>query len=223
MKQPRLALTPDQLTALLAGADPRHRLAISLAGDCGLRVGELTTVCASDVDRSSRTLHVMGKGSKPRLVPLTPRTEALLPVWRQLGSNSRLVPRSSRTVRRWIHAAALEAQIVLPPGNCVHTLRHTYATRLVRAGVALDIVQRLLGHANLATTARYLHSSVEDLHDAIATVTDHEREGRGRTMSGLGPTRTLQEGLFVESARPPAPRRSRQSRKIIQFRLRERG
>lgn len=223
MIQPRLALTSEQFTALLAAADPRHRLALSLAGDCGLRVGELTSVCASDVDRSSFTLHVMGKGRKARVVPIPARVAAVLPLWRQLSTNPRLVARTTRTVERWVHLAAGRAQIVLPRGNCVHTLRHTYATRLVRAGVRLDVIQRLLGHARLATTAIYLHSSMDDLHDAMDTLAQYESEVPQRRMSPFSGTTTFQQGLLSGSAAFPRGTRGRRIQKIIDFRPRERG
>lgn len=221
--EPRLALTCEQLTALLGAADPRHRLAISLAGDCGLRVAELTSVCASDVNRSSLGLRVMGKGRKVRVVPIPARVAALLPLWRQLSTNPRLVPRSSRTVRRWVRAAAVAAGVYLPVGNAVHTLRHTYATRLIRAGVRLDVVQRLLGHARLSTTAVYLHSSMDDLHDAMAALAEHERDLIVTGVSDFPRSRTVDLPLLTGSAASPRVPRGRRIQKIIDFRPRERG
>ena len=217
MRQPRLALTSEQLTALLSAADPRHRLALSLAGDCGLRVGELTALHLADVDRTGCTLHVMGKGRKPRVVPFAGRTAALLPVFRHLSWNPPLVARTVRTVERWVRAAARRSAIVLPPGNCVHCLRHTYATRLVRAGVRLDVVQRLLGHSKLATTAIYLHSSIDDLHDAMATLTDHERQAAIR-IAGGNVVFEQKDDTSSTWAAGMAPRQ-----KIIDFRPRRRG
>ena len=217
MQQPRLALTAAQLTALLSAADPRHRLALSLAGDCGLRVAELTSVRLGDVDHTAGTLHVIGKGQKPRVVPLAMRTARLLPVFRRLSWNPHLVERVPRTVERWVHAAADRAGVVLPPGNCVHTLRHTYATRMVRAGVRLDVVQRLLGHARLATTARYLHSSLDDLRDAVDSVAHYEQKELTARMSPLGSSATSQQQYkdFCAARRP--------IQKIIELRARKRG
>ncbi len=217
MRQPRLALTAAQFTALLSAADPRHRLALSLAGDCGLRVAELTSVRLGDVDHTAGILHVMGKGEKPRAVPLADRTARYLPVFRRLAWNPHLVARVPRTVERWVHAAAGVAGIVLPRGNCVHTLRHTYATRMVRAGVRLDVVQRLLGHARLATTAQYLHSSMDDLRDAVDSVAHYEREEARDRMSPFSGTATL------KVTRLPEPDSRRQIQKIIELQPRRRG
>jgi integrase/recombinase XerD len=130
---------------------------------CGLRIGEAAKVAIGDIDNSKGVLRIIGKGNKERCVPLP---EPMLIKLRRLWSTHRnprwLTPDRSgsgpvsknalwRTFRLAVRAAGIKR-----PVN-PHGLRHSYATRLLEQGTEARVVQILLGHVNIATTAIYLH------------------------------------------------------------------
>lgn len=141
----------------------------------GVRVGELVGADVDDVDRGSRTLRVLGKGGKERVVPFgLPADRALdrylgaarpVLVRRGAGTPALLVGSrggrlDQRRARDVVHRLAREAGVddVAP-----HGLRHTAATHLLQGGSDLRSVQELLGHASLATTQRYTHVTPDRL------------------------------------------------------------
>jgi len=160
-----------RLTAAVAGDDwlgRRNGAIISLLGRAGLRVSELTALRLADVSLSARKGQAVirqGKGLKERTVPLTRQARQDLSAWLAIRSAVRseqlFVSRSgqglsSRDVQRLVSRAARLAG--LERSVTPHTLRHTFATRALRQGqVDLATLSHLLGHANLTTTARYLH------------------------------------------------------------------
>jgi site-specific recombinase XerD len=174
-KRPRLlptVLSPDEVTRLLAAARPgRDRMLLELAYGCGLRLKELVGLRVSDIDSARMVLHIRhGKGQKERLVPLTARLlEMLRGYWRQYrpatwlfaGVNKPTEALTGGAVQRICKRTAQGAGIskrVHP-----HTLRHSFATHLLEAGVDLLSVQALLGHSHFNTTAKYLHISMRRL------------------------------------------------------------
>lgn len=149
----------------------RHRAALTLAYNCGLRLQELCRVRVTDIDRDRGLLHVCGKGSKERYVPLPTTVLPLLeqcwlshhnPVWlfpwvgrgaRQGLSSESPVPKG--TVQQAFRKAYLASGVKKKAS--VHTLRHCYATHLLEAGVSLAQIQKWLGHASPTTTTIYAH------------------------------------------------------------------
>src|ERR1035441_1314681 len=147
----------------------------------GLRMKELVNLRTEEVDLESRRISLVGKGRKPRVVPiphlladvLREYLEELrpgLPKSPYLFAN----PRGNRSLRgrygpRALHNLVVEAgtSAGVAGRHFAHRWRHTYATSLVRRGEDIHVVQRLMGHANIVTTSRYLHLSDEDLIDAI--------------------------------------------------------
>jgi integrase/recombinase XerD len=148
---------------------------------CGLRAKELVTLSTSEVDLDARRLSFVGKGRKPRVIPiphllgdvLREYLEELrpsLPKSAYLFAN----PRGNRSLRgrygpRALHNLVAEAgtSAGVAGRHFAHRWRHTYATSLVRRGEDIHVVQRLMGHSNIATTSRYLHLSDADLIEAI--------------------------------------------------------
>ncbi len=144
---------------------PRHRVMLMTVYAAGLRVAELVQLSVHDLDSERHLIRVRnGKGSKERYTILS---EALLVHLRQHWRRERpptewLFPGldSSRPItttavqRAWM-AAKKKAGVVR--GRGIHTLRHSFATHLLEAGVDLVTIQRLLGHSCLSTTSRYLH------------------------------------------------------------------
>jgi integrase len=146
--------------------DP-DRLLVRATYACGLRIGEVTRLRVADIDSRRGVLVVrQGKGRKDRQVPLSPQLLAeLRDYWRRYRPKDWLFPsRGSsggpchitalgRRVTRAVRALGWHKHVSL------HTLRHSYATHLLEAGVDVVTLQHLLGHNDLQTTARYLHVS----------------------------------------------------------------
>jgi integrase/recombinase XerC len=177
-------LRVEQAAAVMDGAlaDPtpvgrRDRLIVELLYATGIRVSELVGLDVDDVDRRTRTVRVLGKGSKERTVPYGLAAERALEGWLRAGRPELARPGSgaalvlgarggridARTVRTVVHhrvAAATGAPDLGP-----HGLRHSAATHLLEGGADLRSVQELLGHASLATTQIYTHVSVERLRE----------------------------------------------------------
>ena len=135
----------------------------------GIRVGECCGLDCDDVDRSHRTVRVLGKGDKERVVPVGDTALAALDDYLSLRGRAsgplftnhrggRLTPRSvRRIVRREARRSGLDRRVT------PHTLRHTFATHMLGEGADLRLIQELLGHSRLSTTQRYTQVSPEHL------------------------------------------------------------
>jgi len=173
-KKPRTlptVLSPDEVLILLDAARAgRERMLLQLAYACGLRGSELLHLQVTDIDSSRLIIHVReGKGRKDRLVPLSPRLlEELRAYWRRYRPAAWLFPGAfpgrplndgslHRLCQRVVKRSGLTKAVTL------HTLRHSFATHLLEAGIDVVTVQTILGHSNLKTTARYRHSSTRRL------------------------------------------------------------
>lgn len=149
-----------------AAADPRAHAMISLLLYTGLRVGELCRLQVSSIDFEERTLRVLsGKGDKDRLVVASPACMEALRGWltvRPPASSDHVFPSKNgrrnvpeRTVQRLVRRVAKSAG--LEKSVTPHMLRHTLATTLLRRGGDIRFIQRILGHASIATTQVYTH------------------------------------------------------------------
>jgi integrase/recombinase XerD len=160
-------LSRDEVLQFFAGfpTDP-DRLLVRTTYACGLRIGEVVRLRVADIDSGRGILLVrQGKGRKDRLVPLSPQllTE-LRDYWRRCRPRDWLFPAPGRQTHRSISALGRRVTRVVRALGwqkhvSLHTLRHSYATHLLEAGVDVVTLQHLLGHNDLATTARYLHVS----------------------------------------------------------------
>lgn len=130
----------------------------------GLRLAEASALRIPDIDSRRMQLNVAsGKGSKQRLVPLSPRLlEALRQYWREYRPNDYLFP--GTTPDRPYAGTSIQKAIKVSAGKAgikkhvtPHVLRHSYATGLLEAGVDLLTISQLLGHASFSTTMVYLH------------------------------------------------------------------
>jgi site-specific recombinase XerD len=139
------------------------RTALTLIYACGLRLREATNLEVGDINSERMVVHVrMGKGRKDRLVPLPARMLEILRAWwrvdrpvKWLFTGQRGQPVDPSTWSKTIRAAA--AELNLPRHATIHTLRHSYATHLLEAGVNLRVIQLILGHTSPQTTAIYTH------------------------------------------------------------------
>jgi len=176
-------LTADQAVAVLdvaaeASDSPigqRDVAILEVLYATGIRVGELVGLDVDDVDRTRRTLRVLGKGGRERTVPFGLPAERALGAWLDEGRGALLTAASGpaaflgarggridpRTVRAVVHrtVGAIEGAADIGP----HGWRHTSATHVLEGGADLRAVQEILGHASLATTQIYTHVSVERL------------------------------------------------------------
>ncbi|HET9925951.1 MAG TPA: tyrosine recombinase XerC [Methylomirabilota bacterium] len=181
VRSPRLGrrlpsfLPVDEATVLLnappepSAAGARDRALLELLYASGLRVAEGCGLDLDDLDEARRTVRVVGKGDKERVVPVGETAlEALAAHLAMRGRRrgplflnargGRLTPRSAhRIVRARARQAGID-QRVTP-----HTLRHSFATHMLGAGADLRLIQELLGHSRLSTTQRYTHVSPEHL------------------------------------------------------------
>jgi site-specific recombinase XerD len=147
---------------------PYYRVCLSTIYSCGLRLEEGVHLQVSDIDSARMLIHVRkSKGNKDRYVPLPQRTLHMLreywathrhPVWifpARRATTSATGPMSKRGVQYAFGAALKESGI--QKQATVHTLRHSFATHLLEAGVNLRQIQVWLGHGSLSTTAVYTH------------------------------------------------------------------
>jgi integrase len=183
------SLTDDQLDKLLAA--PKllwHNALLTILADTGLRVAELRNLRIYDlwlINEPVNCLEVrreIAKNHKPRSIPLSPRAaEAITNLHDQFwpnpqsntpgyaipGHNTHL-PISIRTIQRICnHYGRNILHVTMTP----HTLRHTFATRLMRQ-CSIRIVQQLLGHSSLQATQIYTHPNTQDLQSAIDALTN---------------------------------------------------
>ncbi|HEX4952552.1 MAG TPA: tyrosine recombinase XerC [Thermoanaerobaculia bacterium] len=176
-------LRPGETENLLESAEGgddlslRDRAFLELLYACGLRVSELVSLDWRDIDLSARTLRVVGKGKKERMVPFGRPAAAALAAWLEewekvrgarsgeteepVFLNHRGGRLTDRSVRRLLDRYARGSGI--QGGVHPHTLRHTFATHLLEGGADLRSIQELLGHSSLATTQRYTHVEIERL------------------------------------------------------------
>jgi integrase/recombinase XerD len=165
----RVVLSQGEVVRLLVAVDHiMYRVALMTAYAAGLRITELLALKAEHIDSDRMVLHVeMGKGQKPRLVPLSEVLLAeLRDYWRTgrpkvkhspwlFPSEDPARPLHTTTIQNACQRARAAAEItkhVTP-----HTLRHCYATHMLEGGTDLRTLQALLGHACLSTTALYTH------------------------------------------------------------------
>jgi site-specific recombinase XerD len=170
---------PKKLPAVLSGEEVnrllscvkchKHRTFLLVQYACGLRLNEAAHLKISDIDSQRMQLRVdSGKGQKTRMVPMSPRLlTALREYWIAYRPTVYLfpgkvpeTPLQPTTIQKMFKVAAKDAGIL--KDVTPHTLRHSYATGLLEAGVDLLAISRLLGHASFSTTMVYLH--VRTLH-----------------------------------------------------------
>ncbi len=171
-------LDPDQVASLLAisGDDPetlRDRAMLELFYSSGLRLAELVGLDLGDVDAADRTVRVLGKGSKARVIPVGKQALAALRDWLAVrlgvarpGETALFVGRrgarvNPRTVQKRVNAWAKRQGA--PTRVHPHMLRHSFATHMLESSRNLRAVQELLGHASLSTTQIYTHLDFQHL------------------------------------------------------------
>lgn len=177
-----VVLSRDEVARLLAAVrNLKHQTALSVAYGAGLRVSEVCALKVSDIDSQRMALRIeQGKGSKDRYAMLSPvLLEQLRHWWRYAQAQGKMReggwlfpgqdpidPLTSRQLNRAIHAAADAAHI--DKRVSMHTLRHSFATHLLEQKVDIRVIQVLLGHRKLDTTARYVQVATDLLREVIS-------------------------------------------------------
>ena len=171
-----IVLSPEEVARLLTAAPGvKYRAALGVAYGAGLRVSEVVALKVTDIDRERMLLRVeQGKGQKDRFVMLSPQLLELLRDWRQVAQPRGWLfpgldpvnPMSARQLCRAVSAAARAAGIAKRVSP--HTLRHSFATHLLEQNVDVRVIQVLLGHAKLETTALYTRVAVNTIRDVTS-------------------------------------------------------
>ncbi|MDR3510179.1 MAG: site-specific integrase [Caulobacteraceae bacterium] len=175
VRQPQrlpVVMTPAEVASLLEAAPGlKWRTALSVAYGAGLRASEVVGLKVSDIDSERMRIRVeQGKGRRDRDALLSPHLLAVLRNWwrvarpsvwlfpNRLAGFNAVTPRS---LNRAFHEAVSKAGIKKPV--CLHTLRHCFATHLLEQNVDVRVIQVLLGHKKLETTAVYAHVAAKTL------------------------------------------------------------
>jgi len=177
-----VVLSREEVARLIeAAGNIKYQTALSLAYGTGLRAGEVVALKVGDIDSQRMTLRVeRGKGQKDRYAMLSPvLLERLRVWWRVARAQGKMLDGgwlfpgmnpidslSTRQLNRAIHAAAEAAHI--EKRVSMHTLRHSFATHLLEQKVDIRIIQVLLGHKKLDTTALYAQVATEILHQVVS-------------------------------------------------------
>jgi site-specific recombinase XerD len=175
-------LSREEVGRLIAAAgNLKHQTALALAYGTGLRVNEVVSLKVGDIDSQRMTLRVeRGKGQKDRYAMLSPiLLERLRVWWRVARAQGKMLdggwlfpglnpiePLSARQLNRAIHLAAEQAGI--EKRVSMHSLRHAFATHLLEQKVDIRLIQVLLGHKKLETTALYAQVATEILRQIVS-------------------------------------------------------
>ncbi len=178
-------LTTQEVDALEAGVDlskwegHRNRAIIEVLFSCGLRVSELVALRLSDIYEEEQFVRVMGKGSKERLVPISPAAIHELHLWYDDRRHMNIKPGEEDYVflnRRGAHLTRtmiliiikrLADEVGIRKTISPHTLRHSFATALLEGGASLRAIQAMLGHEKIGTTQIYIHIDMTHLRQEI--------------------------------------------------------
>jgi integrase len=161
-------LTDDECDRLLGALPGEWRDLAEVSLLTGLRMGELKRLRGHDVSGESATCSFIGKSGKRETAPLTDRALEIL-LSRARGPAPLFGPVHDRVFYRAVDLCGLNPEGTDPRMRVrFHTFRHTFASRLVQAGVDLYLVQRLMRHSSPAMTQRYAHLRSADLRAALA-------------------------------------------------------
>jgi integrase/recombinase XerD len=177
-----VVLSREEVARLIAAAgNLKHQTALSVAYGAGLRASEVVALKVGDIDSERMTLRIeQGKGGKDRYAMLPPvLLERLRAWWRVARAQGKMLDGgwlfpglnpieslSTRQLNRAVHAAAQAAKI--DKRVSMHTLRHCFATHLLEQKVDIRVIQVLLGHKKLETTALYAQVATEILREVVS-------------------------------------------------------
>lgn len=171
-----VVLSPEEVAKLLDAAPGlKYKAALSVAYGAGLRATEVISLKVSDIDSARMVIRVeQGKGRKDRYVMLSQHLLDLLRAWWKAARPRGWLfpgrdpgqPLTTRQLNRAVHAAARMAEIGKPVS--LHTLRHSFATHLLEQNIDIRVIQVLLGHAKLDTTAIYTRVATRTIREIMS-------------------------------------------------------
>src|SRR3984957_3617146 len=171
-----VVLSPEEVVRLLDAAPSlKYKAALSVAYGAGLRVSEVVALKIGDIDSKRMVIRVeQGKGRKDRYVMLSPHLLELLRAWWKVArpqgwlfpGQNRVSPMTTRQLNRACHAAAGRAGI--DKRVSLHTLRHSFATHLLEQNIDIRVIQVLLGHARLDSTALYTRVATKTISEVMS-------------------------------------------------------
>jgi integrase/recombinase XerD len=179
-------------TILNAVSTFQHKTYLTTVYTCGLRLNEALHIQIGDIDSKRMRIHVhRGKGAKDRYVPLPAATlEILRQYWKTHRNKSLIFPRLGRgcqdghtaripMAKETVQGALRRVvkQLKVKKRVTIHTLRHSYATHLLEAGVNIRRIQQYLGHRSLSTTMVYLHLTTQGHERAYGIIDDLMKGG----------------------------------------------
>ncbi|MBZ0158448.1 MAG: site-specific integrase [Alphaproteobacteria bacterium] len=163
-------MSKEETLAFVRAAEPKYRSILLCLYHGGMRFQEVSMLKWSQVDIGNGIIRVVGKGGKPRIVPMTSLLREDLSMLRSTATSdlvftSRRTGGAVRDIRKAIERAKKKAQITrrITP----HLLRHSFATHLLEEGTDLRAIQELLGHAEISTTTIYTHVAFGHLKKAV--------------------------------------------------------
>jgi site-specific recombinase XerD len=171
-----VVLSAEEVARLLDAAPGlKYKAALSVAYGAGLRAAEVVSLKVSDIDGKLKVIRVeQGKGRKDRNVMLSPHLLELLRAWWQAArpkgwlfpGQNQVNPLTTRQLNRACHAAARMADI--KKRVSLHTLRHSFATHLLEQNTDIRVIQVLLGHSKLDTTALYTRVATKTIREVMS-------------------------------------------------------
>jgi len=171
-----VVLSPEEVSRFLEAAPGlKYKAAFSVAYGAGLRASEVMSLKPTDIDSKRMVIRVeQGKGRKDRYVMLSPQLLELLRDWWRVGQpegwlfpgRDPVQPLTTRQLNRACHAAAQMAELEKPVS--LHTLRHSFATHLLEQNIDIRVIQVLLGHAKLDTTALYTQVATKTIGQVMS-------------------------------------------------------
>lgn len=181
-----LVLSPEEVRRLLDAAPGyKCRLLLSLAYGCGLRACEVVSLKVSDIDSAQMVIRIeQGKGRKDRYVMLSPELLDMLREWwkaaRPQGwlfpGRPAVNPLTTRQLNRLFHLAAEAAET--KKGATLHSLRHSFATHLLESKLDIRMIQALLGHKRLDTTAHYTRVATDLISKVVSPLDQLVKKGK---------------------------------------------
>lgn len=160
------------------------RMLITLFYCTGMRLSELIQLKTQQVDRSKRSIKILGKGNKERIVPVSPELISLMEAYeaekRKLFGNTAetllVTDKGKKMYPKYAYLLVKQylGEIKTLEKKSPHVLRHSFATHLTNHGASLNAVKELLGHASLASTQVYTHTTIEKLKEVYKNA--HPRE-----------------------------------------------
>ena len=165
-------LSPEEVATFLeAVPNRRDRVALTTAYATGLRASEVVGLCTHDIDKSRMVIRVAnGKGGKQRYVMLSPKLLGILRAYWNIERPRRPWLFPGRSGEQSLDPSTLNAACTvavratgISKHATLHSMRHAFATHLLERGTDIRIIQALLGHSQISTTARYVHVSTSTI------------------------------------------------------------